>query len=84
VGGSAGVPPGATAAVLNVTVTDTDTPGYVTVYPCGGAVPLASNLNYVAGDTRANLVAVRIGTGGKVCFFTNGHAALVADIAGYV
>jgi hypothetical protein len=56
----------------------------VTVYACSGRLPLASNLNYVAGDTRANLVTVPIRADGKVCFYTNGPAAIVADIAGYV
>jgi hypothetical protein len=84
VGGAAGIPASATGAVLNVTITDTDVAGFVTVYPCGAAVPLASNLNYVAGDTRANMVITRLGTGGKVCLYTNGHTNLIVDIAGYL
>lgn len=31
--------------------------------------PLASNLNIPTGDTRANLVTVKVGTGGRVNFF---------------
>ena len=82
VGGAAAIPPDAVSVALNVTVTDDDQPGFVTVYACSARV--ASNLNYVAGDTRANLVTVPIQADGKVCFYTNGHAAIVADIAGYV
>lgn len=84
VGGKSGVPAGAAAVVLNVTVTNTNGPGYLTVYPCGGAVPLASNLNFTAGDTRANLVTVQLGTGGKVCFYSYGRASVIADITGYL
>jgi Cysteine-rich secretory protein family len=84
VGGKAGVPANASAVVLNVTATDASGPGYLTVYPCGGAVPLASNLNFTAGDTRANLVTVRLGTDGKVCFYSYGRTAVIADITGYL
>jgi hypothetical protein len=84
VGGSAGVPASAGAVVLNVTATEAGGPGYLTVYPCGGAVPLASNLNFTAGDTRANLVTVRLGTNGKVCFYSYGRTSVLADITGYL
>jgi hypothetical protein len=84
VGGVAGVPANAAAVVLNVTESDATGDGYLTVYPCGGAVPLASNLNFTTGDTRANLVTVRLGTGGKVCFYSFGRSAVIADITGYL
>lgn len=84
VGGKAGVPAGATAAVLNVTVAEATGPGYLTVYPCASAVPLASNLNFTAGETRANLVTVALGTGGKICFYSYGRAQVLADITGYL
>ena len=84
VGGTAGVPASASAVVLNVTVANAAGPGYLTVYPCGGAVPLTSNLNFTIGETRANLVTVRLGTSGKVCFYSYGRAAVIADITGYL
>jgi hypothetical protein len=84
VAGRAAVPSNTSGAVLNVTVTQTLGPGYLTVYPCGGAVPTTSNLNFVAGETRANLVTVRLGAGGQVCFYSWGRAAVIADIAGYL
>jgi hypothetical protein len=84
VGGTAGVPAGATAVVLNVTVTDTQGAGYLTVYPCGGAVPLASNLNFTIGQTRANLVTVQLGANGAVCFYSYSRASVIADIMGYL
>jgi hypothetical protein len=84
VGGKAGVPANAVAVVLNVTVTGTQGAGYLTVYPCGGAVPLASNLNFTAGQTRANLVTVQLGANGEVCFYSYSRTAVIADITAYL
>jgi hypothetical protein len=49
VGGTGGVPLTATAAVINVTATNTTAGSYLTIYPAGQAKPLASNLNWTAG-----------------------------------
>jgi hypothetical protein len=79
-----GVPANATGVVLNVTAVGPDAAGYVTVYPNGVTRPLASNLNFVPGDTIPNSVIVGIGTAGKVNLFNaNGTIDLVADIVGY-
>ncbi|MEY2521620.1 MAG: hypothetical protein QOJ66_185 [Ilumatobacteraceae bacterium] len=83
VAGRGGVPPDASAAVLNITVTQPATAGFVTAFPCGVEVPTASNLNFVAGDTIPNAVIAKIGTSGKVCLFTNVPTHLIADVAGY-
>jgi trimeric autotransporter adhesin len=83
VGGRASVPTDASAAVLNVTVTEAAGPGFATVYPCGAAIPTASNINFVAGSTVANLVVSKLGAGGAVCVFTNEGTHLVVDAAGY-
>ncbi len=79
----AGVPNGATAAVLNVTVTEATGNGYVTVYPCGATRPTTSNLNFVVGQTIPNAVIAKIGIGGKVCIFANVGTHLIADVNGY-
>jgi hypothetical protein len=82
VAGTGGVPAlGAQAVTLNVTVDQPETGGFVTVYPCGQNVPTASNLNYAAGQTIANLVSVKLGQDGNVCFYTSGSAHLIADLA---
>ncbi len=83
VAGRAGIPNDAATASLNVTVTEAQAPGFVTVYPCGQPVPTASNLNYQPGDTIPNAVITQIGAGGKVCLFTYGATQLIADINGY-
>jgi len=82
--GRAGVPDAAHAVVLNVTVTDATAGGWVIVYPCGASPPNASNLNYAAGQTIPNAVVAKVGTNGKVCFFTQGATQLIVDVAGYI
>ena len=79
------VPAGATAAVLNVTVTAPTQPGNITVYPDGNSQPNASNLNFVAGQTIPNLVVAPIGGDGKVDFVnaSAGTVQLLADVSGY-
>jgi hypothetical protein len=85
VDGVAGVPAsGVTAVVLNVTATDPTAASYVTVYPDGQARPVASNLNFTAGQTIPNLVVVPVGADGEVDFYNNsGSVNLVADLEGY-
>lgn len=83
VAGIAGVPADATAVVLNVTVTSPTAQGWITVHP-GGAVPNASNVNFVANQTTAAHVTATVGTDGKVRFFnSHGNTHLVVDISGW-
>src|SRR5262249_36859811 len=67
VGGRGGVPNNALAAAMNVTVPNPAAAGFVTVWPCGEPQPVASNLNYTAGQNVPNLTVSRLGAGGKVC-----------------
>ena len=82
VGGRGGVPGGAGAVVLNVTVTEPDAAGFLTVYPCGTPRPNASNLNFSVAQTIPNNVIVKVGAGGTVCLFTQSTTHLIADING--
>ena len=78
------VPADAAGAVLNVTVTEPLTAGYVTVWPAGEERPLASNLNFVQGQTVPNLVFAKVGKAGQVCIYAHTSAAhVVVDIVGY-
>jgi hypothetical protein len=81
--GRAGVPAGAAAVSLNVTVTEPSASGFVTVYPCGGNRPTASNVNFTPGLTIPNLVIAKIGAGGAVCIYTLTTTHLVVDVNGY-
>ncbi len=84
VSGNAGVPSGATGVVVNVTVTGPTSNGYLTVWPDGAPQPLASNLNFSAGETIANLVQVELGTNGALDIYnSNGTADVLVDVEGY-
>ena len=82
--GRGGVPVDATAVMINVTAVNPSSAGYVTVYPCGTARPLASNLNYVAGDVVANLVLAKVGDFSSVCLYTTTRTELIVDVSGYI
>lgn len=83
--GAGGVPANATSVVLNVTAADSPGPdSFLTVYPTGTTRPLASNLNFVAGQTIPNLVIAKIGNAGRVTIFNNlGSAVVIADVQGW-
>jgi CSLREA domain-containing protein len=81
--GRGGVSSGASAVVLNVTASGAAGPGFVTVYPCGQTQPVASSLNYLAGQNVPNAVVAKIGAGGNVCLFVSEATHLVADVDGY-
>ena len=84
--GRSGVPEsGVSAVVLNVTVTNPMGPdSFLTVYPSPSPRPLASNLNFKAGQTVANLVVARVGPTGAVTLYNNlGDTHMVADVQGW-
>ncbi|AUG78619.1 hypothetical protein CFP65_3839 [Kitasatospora sp. MMS16-BH015] len=74
---------GLTAVTMNVTVTGGTGPGYLTVYPHGADRPLASNLNWTAGQIIPNLVTTKV-SDGKVSFYngSQGTVHIVADLLG--
>ena len=81
--GHGGVPAaGVSAVVLNVTAVDAREIGYLTLYPTGTPQPVASNLNYVAGQTIPNQVIVPVGTDGKVSIYADGATDVIVDLAG--
>ena len=87
VGGRGGVPTTAVSAVvLNVTVVGSTRGGYVTAFADGTGRPTASNLNFVGGQTVANLVVVPVAPNGRVDLYNGsaGSTHLLADVAGYV
>jgi hypothetical protein len=82
-GASQLIPSSATAVALNVTVTNPQEAGFITVYPCSAERPNASNVNYVAGDTVANNVIAPIGSSGFVCVYTQSTTDVIVDISGW-
>lgn len=85
VASKAGVPSsGATAVVLNLTVTEPDAPGFVSVAPAGSPAPDTSNVNFFANDTVPNLAICKLGKGGKVTISgAGGNRHVLADVFGY-
>jgi PKD repeat protein len=72
------------AFAVNVTVTDTEAPGFVTAYPSGQARPTASTVNFAAHQTIANQTTVLVGADGYVDFY-NGSGkpiSLIVDTLG--
>ncbi len=82
--GTTPVPTGALAAVLNVAVTNTMSSGFLTVFEAGITRPTVSNLNFVAGETVANLVTVPLSAAGAVSIYSSATGAdVVVDVEGY-
>ena len=77
------VGPGTSAAVLNVTATETTGPGFITVWSGDGPRPVASNLNVERpGQTIPNLVIAPVSSGGRVSVFAQTATHLVIDLLG--
>jgi hypothetical protein len=85
--GACGLPPGARSVSLNVTVVAASALGNVIVYPGDLAAPLASTLNFAAGQTRANFAIVGLATNGAGTVAVKNRAAadvhVVLDTGGY-
>ena len=80
VSGMSGLPEyGIGAATINLTVTDPDDTGYITVYPCGTR-PLASNMNYVKDQTVSTSVTTAVSPTGEICVYSSAQTNLIADI----
>ncbi|MDJ0769717.1 MAG: hypothetical protein QNJ12_13020 [Ilumatobacter sp.] len=80
----AGIPADATAVVLNVAAVDPLGPGHITVHPTGTTRPNASNINHLTGQTIANTVIARLGTGRAVSIYTYAATHVIVDVAGHL
>lgn len=72
---------GVSAAALTLAAVLPAGPGFISVYPCGQAVPLASNLNFQLGEDRAGTVLAGLGTQG-VCAVSSVKTDLIVDVFG--
>jgi len=64
--GRCGIPSNAQAVSFNFTVVNPVGPGFLLVYPQGGAQPVVSTLNYLAGQIIANAAVVPLGATGAI------------------
>ncbi|MCU0260034.1 MAG: hypothetical protein MUE78_03360, partial [Ilumatobacteraceae bacterium] len=81
-----GLPDSATSVMVNVTATEADGYGFVTTFPCGGAAPPTSNVNYLGGFgvARANTTISALGATGSLCLTTSVSAThLIVDVIGW-
>ncbi|MEU4732328.1 hypothetical protein [Streptomyces sp. NPDC023588] len=85
ISGLNGVPHGIKAVALNVTVTNPEQAGHLAVFPGGGPIPTASNLNFTVGQTIANSVIVPVAPDGSINIFNGAWSPtdVVVDVVGY-
>jgi hypothetical protein len=79
------LPTDATGVVMNVTAVGPTAGSFLTVFPQGQPRPLASSLNYAAGQSATpNAVTVDVPASGQVSFYNQaGSVNVIADIVGY-
>ena len=81
-----GIPPTAAAISVNLTITCSTAPGFVTLFPADGTRPLASSINFSPGQTRANNAALPLAvdaTGFSVFNGSAGTVHFILDVNGY-
>ncbi|MHB8325614.1 MAG: beta strand repeat-containing protein [Candidatus Dormibacteria bacterium] len=84
VSGMGGVSSTATAAVLNVTAANTTASSFFTVFPSGAVMPVASDVNWSAGQVVPNLTVATLSGSGAISVYNHaGSAALIIDAFGY-
>jgi hypothetical protein len=78
------LPASTTAVTFNLTAVNATTSTYVTAFPTGQELPLASNVNITPGQTVPNQVTVAVGGDRQVSLYNGGGSVhLIADLAGY-
>jgi glucose/arabinose dehydrogenase len=78
------IPATAQAIVGNLTaINQSQQSGYLTIYPDGQAVPVASNMIYTPGQIIANNFTVGLSNDGKFNVFGERNIDVVIDISGY-
>jgi hypothetical protein len=82
-----GVPTTAGSVSLNLTVTQPASPGYLTLFPGSATPPLASSINFRAGQTRANNAITPLASDGSgtigILNGSSGNAHVIVDVNGY-
>ena len=76
------VPVGAAMVAVNITATGAEAPGFVTAYPCGGDLPVVSNVNVAPGETNAGAGFVRVGASNSICVFSSASTDVIVDLTG--
>ena len=86
-GAPCGLPSGASAVSVNLTVTQQMAQGHLTIYPADEGQPLISNINFKVGSSRANNAILRLSSDGtgRVNVFngSGGTVHVILDVNGY-
>jgi hypothetical protein len=85
--GSCNIPSNASAVSVNIAVVGPSAQGFLTLYPGGSGLPAVSNLNFSAGQVRANNAIVTLGALGDATAFLgqgSGNAHVIIDVNGYL
>lgn len=80
--GVCGIPANATSVALTLTVDRPQAAGFLTAWPADRARPLVSNVNFDAGQIRANGSITRLDASGAFRVFTSVTANVVVDVVG--
>lgn len=83
IAGRDGVPADATAVVANLTATNPTSVGYLTAWGAGAKQPVASNLNFLPGQSVPNLVILELRGGRLAIFNERGTTDVIVDVMGY-
>ena len=76
------VGPLTTAVSMNVTAAGASSNGFLTVWPCDGGRPQASNLNFTTSGAVPNLVVTKLSPRGTVCIEASSRVNVIADVNG--
>jgi len=75
---------GVSAIVVNATATNTTAPGYLTIWPNTITLPVASDLNFLAGQTVPNLIVLQLGAGATFRIYNAaGNTDVAMDLVGF-
>ncbi|MFN7932800.1 MAG: hypothetical protein U0R19_05700 [Bryobacteraceae bacterium] len=81
--GKCGIPTGARAYSLNITVAPLEPLQYLTAWPTGQPRPNVSTLNSFEGKVVANAAIVAAGTAGSISIYVTNATHVLIDINGY-
>ena len=73
---------GARAAVIDLAAVDPSGNGFLTAWSCDEAMPPTSNLNYLAGATRATHAVVTLAADDSICVLSMVDSDVIVDVTG--
>ncbi len=77
-----GLPAGVTTAVVNLTATQADAPGFASVHDCASPSVTTSNVNFVPGKNRTTLAFAPVTAAGEMCVTSSTPLHVVVDALG--